>query len=141
MFEVAGVLLSPNTDVRNHYGRRRCDHPCLCPWTCRDMRRYRLRQYTTSSVVKVSVVVMAKVYAYICFNLPIESQDLPFRQADKHMHMHARIDEALRLPDQRELGCPRLAAVKLSTRTRLPAYAVVVARSQLRTATRRNQNE
>lgn len=47
--------------------------------------------------------------------------------------MHARIDEALRLPDQRELGCPRLAAAaaaKVSTRTRLAAYAVVVARSQ-----------
>lgn len=33
---------------------------------------------------------------------PSDGQDLPFRQADKHMHMHARIDEALRLPDQRE---------------------------------------
>jgi hypothetical protein len=47
------------------------------------------------------IIIVAKVCLHL-LHLPPESQDLPFRQADKHMHMHARIDEVLRLPDQRE---------------------------------------
>jgi hypothetical protein len=47
------------------------------------------------------IVMTARVRLHL-LPLPFEGQDLPFRQADKHMHMHARIDEALRLPDQQE---------------------------------------
>jgi hypothetical protein len=74
--------------------------------------------------------------------LPFGGQDLLFRQADKHMHMHARIDEGLRLPDQQEWdvrdknlqNCPRGQTGCICT-----PHAIVVARSPLRTATRRRK--
>ena len=49
----------------------------------------------------VMATVRTKVWLHLLHH-PSESQGSPFRQADKHMHMHARIDEARRLPDQRE---------------------------------------